>query len=110
MTQIIDWDDAVALMYALNIPHLEILGITINYGISKLRAKVVRKILDAYEKQNQGKKKIPVISGASRPLGTHLELTIYEHEGLPFFETKELKLSLDLNYIMNQEQEMLLNS
>ena len=100
-----DWDDAMALMYALNIPHLEILGITTNYGIPKLRAKVVRKILDAYEKQNPGGKKIPVISGASRPLGTHRELMIYGHEGLPFFETKELKRSLDLNYIMNQEQE-----
>ena len=39
-----DWDDAMALMYALNIPHLEILGITTNYGIPKLRAKVVQKI------------------------------------------------------------------
>ena len=28
-----DWDDAMALMYALNIPHIEILGITTNYGI-----------------------------------------------------------------------------
>ena len=46
-----DWDDAMALMYALNIPHLEILGITTNYGIPKLRARVVQKILDAYEKQ-----------------------------------------------------------
>ena len=100
-----DWDDAMALMYALNLPHVEILGITTNYGIPKLRAKVVQKILDAYEKQNPEKKKIPVIPGASRPLGTHRELMIYGHEGLPFFEIDELKQSLDLNYIMNQEQE-----
>ena len=100
-----DWDDAMALMYALRIPHIEILGITTNYGIPKLRARVVQKILNAFEKQNPQAKKIPVISGASRPLGTHRELMIYGHEGLPFFETKELKQNLKKDYIMNQEQE-----
>ena len=98
-----DWDDAMALMYALNIPHLEILGITTNYGIPKLRARVVQKILDAYEKQKG--KNIKVIPGASRPLGTHRELMIYGMEGLPFFKTKELKENLSMQYIMNQEQE-----
>ena len=100
-----DWDDAMAVMYALNIPHLEILGITTNYGIPKLRANVVQKILTAYEKQHPDKEKIKVIPGASRPLGTHRELMIYGHEGLPFFPIKELKQALDINYIMNQEQE-----
>ena len=98
-----DWDDAMALMYALNIPHLEILGITTNYGIPKLRARVVQKILDAYEKQKG--KNIKVIPGASRPLGTHRELMIYGMEGLPFFKIKELKENLSMQYIMNQEQE-----
>ena len=46
-----DWDDAMAIMYALNLPNIEILGITTNYGIPKLRAKVVQKIIDAYEKK-----------------------------------------------------------
>ena len=86
-----DWDDAMAIMYALNLPNIEILGITTNYGIPKLRAKIVQKIIDAYEKKNPENKKIKVISGASRPLGTHRELMIYGHEGLPFFETDELK-------------------
>ena len=100
-----DWDDAMALMYALRIPQIEILGITTNYGIPKLRARVVQKILDAYLKQNPEGQKIPVISGASRPLGTHRELMIYGHEGLPFFKLKELKENLNMKYIMNQEQE-----
>ena len=100
-----DWDDSMALMYALRIPQIEILGITTNYGIPKLRARVVQKILEAYEKQNHEGKKIPVISGASRPLGTHRELMIYGHEGLPFFKLKELKENLNMKYIMNQEQE-----
>jgi len=100
-----DWDDAMALMYALRIPKIEILGITTNYGIPKLRAKVIQKILDAYEKQNPGKNKIPVISGASRPLGTHRELMLYGHEGQPFFNSKELKENIKMEFIMNQEQE-----
>ena len=100
-----DWDDAMAILYALKIPNLEILGITTNYGIPKLRAAVVQKIIDAYMKQNPEKTKIPVIAGASRPLGTHREFMFYGHEGLPFFESKILKENLDLNYIINQEQE-----
>ena len=100
-----DWDDAMALMYALRIPKIEILGITTNYGIPKLRAKVIQKILDAYEKQNPEKNKIPVISGASRPLGTHRELMLYGHEGQPFFKSKELKENIKMEFIMNQEQE-----
>ena len=100
-----DWDDAMALMYAFNIPHIEILGITTNYGIPILRANIIQKILNAYEKQNPQKGKIKVIPGASRPLGTHRELIIFGHEGAPFFELNELKQSLKMNYIMNQEQE-----
>ena len=101
-----DWDDAMAILYALNIPHIEILGITTNYGIPKLRAKVVQKIIDAYEKKNpENKDKIKVIPGASRPLGTHRELMIYGHEGLPFFEIDELRKNLGMKFIMNQEQE-----
>ena len=100
-----DWDDAMALMYAFNIPHIEILGITTNYGIPILRANIIKKILSAYEKQNPQKEKIKVIPGASRPLGTHRELIIFRHEGAPFFELSELKKSLNMNYIMNQEQD-----
>ena len=85
-----DWDDDMVLIYTFNIPHIEILGIKTKYGIPKLRVKIVQKIIDAYEKQNPQKKKIKVISGASRPLGTHRELMIYGHEGLPFYKTEEL--------------------
>jgi hypothetical protein len=34
-----DWDDAMALMYALRLPNIEILGITTNYGILQLSKK-----------------------------------------------------------------------
>ena len=47
-----DWDDALALSYALHIPDIQILGITTNYGIPELRANVTKKIIDAYLKKN----------------------------------------------------------
>ncbi len=100
-----DWDDAMAIIYALHIPNLEILGITTNYGIPDLRANVTQKIIDAYMKKNPKKNKIPVISGASRPLGTHRELMIYGHEGQPFFDQSHLKKAINLKNITKREQE-----
>jgi len=100
-----DWDDAMAIIYALHIPNLEILGITTNYGIPDLRAGVTQKIIDAYIKNNPEKNKIPVISGASQPLGTHRELLIYGHEGLPFFERSVLKNALNMKNITKREQQ-----
>ena len=99
-----DWDDAMAILYALHMPNLEILGITTNYGIPELRAKVIQKIIDAYMKNNPGKNNIPVIAGASQPLGSHRELLIYGHEGLPFFEEFELKNNLKMKNIINRKQ------
>lgn len=100
-----DWDDAMAIIYALHIPNLEILGITTNYGIPDLRAGVTQKIIDAYIKNNPEKNKIQVISGASQPLGTHRELLIYGHEGLPFFERSVLKNALNMKNITKREQQ-----
>ena len=100
-----DWDDAMAIIYALKIPNLEILGITTNYGIPDLRAEVTQKIIDAYMKKNPKKNKIPVISGASRPLGTHRELMIYGHEGQPFFDQSHLKKAINMKNITKREQE-----
>ena len=95
----------MAIIYALHISNLEILGITTNYGIPDLRANVTQKIIDAYMKKNPNKNKIPVIAGASRPLGTHCELLIYGHEGLPFFTKSHLKNALKMDNIMKREQE-----
>lgn len=100
-----DWDDAMAIIYALNIPNLEILGITTNYGIPDLRAEVTKKIIDAYIKKNPEKKNIPVISGASRPLGTHRELLIYGHEGKPFFDQSHLKKAINMKTMTKRQQE-----
>ena len=100
-----DWDDAMALSYALHLPNLEILGITTNYGIPDLRALVTQKIIDSYLKIHPNKKPIPIISGASCPLGSHRDLIIFSHEGKPFYTRKDLKKVLKMEYITNREQE-----
>lgn len=100
-----DWDDSMALSYAFNLPNLEILGITTNYGIPDLRASVAKKIVDAYLKAHPEKNPIPIISGSSRPLGSHRALILFGHEGRPFFGKNELKKVSNIDYIMNREQE-----
>ena len=99
-----DWDDAMAIIYALNIPNLEILGITTNYGIPDLRANVTQKIIDAYMKKNPNKNKIPVIAGSSQPLGTHRELLIYGHEGKPFYDQSYLRKALNMKTLTKRKQ------
>ena len=101
-----DWDDAMAIIYALNIPNLEILGITTNYGIPELRANITQKIIDAYMKKNPDKNKIPVISGSSQPLRTHRELLIYGHEGKPFYDQSYLRKALNMKTLTKREQQM----
>ena len=100
-----DWDDAMAISYALKIPNLEILGITTNYGIPDLRASITRKIIDAYLKSHPDKEPIPIIPGASCPLGSHRELIIFGHEGKPFYKKNDLKNNLKMDYITKREQE-----
>ena len=53
-----DWDDSMAISYALHLPNIEILGITTNYGIPDLRASITQKIIDAYLKSHPNKKPI----------------------------------------------------
>ena len=100
-----DWDDAMAISYALHIPNLEILGITTNYGIPELRAAVAKKIIDSYLISHPEKTSIPIIPGASCPLGTHRKLIIFGNEGLPFFGKSDLTNQLKMGYIKNREQE-----
>ena len=100
-----DWDDALAISYALHIPNLEILGITTNYGIPDLRADITKKIIDAYLKSHPDKSPIPIISGSSCPLGSHRKLIIFSHEGQPFFGKEILKHNLDMNTMTNRDQE-----
>lgn len=55
-----DVDDAIALMYCLNNPEIELLAVTTVHGNSQLRAKIAKKfMLD---------RKIPVAAGIDKPL------------------------------------------
>ena len=81
-----DFDDTLALLYALNLDNLDILGITTNYGPTQLRSSVAYKIVDAYLKNHTEKKKIPIIYGANFQIGTHRDIFIKGNEGQTFSE------------------------
>ncbi|KAK8835767.1 hypothetical protein M9Y10_040587 [Tritrichomonas musculus] len=99
-----DFDDTLALLYALNLENLEILGITTNYGPTQLRSLVTHKIVDSYLKYHPERNPIPIISGANFQLGTHREIFIKGNEGRPFINTEEfLKYTDDSNWENNSQ-------
>ena len=90
-----DLDDALALLYALNLPQAEILGVTTNYGPSKLRSSIVKFILNAHYRLHPEYSIIPVVAGASCQIGTHRPVFIHGNEGKPFFNNDEMTEFLD---------------
>lgn len=56
-------------------------------------------------KKNPEKNKIHIISGVSRPLGTHRDLLIYGHESKPFYDQSHLRRAINMKAITNREQE-----
>lgn len=90
-----DFDDTLALLYALNLENIEILGITTNYGPTDLRSFIAHKVVDSYIKQNPSQKPIPIISGANFQLGTHCDLFIHGNEGYPFLTKDEIENYLE---------------
>jgi purine nucleosidase len=59
-----DIDDAIALAFALGSPEFDILGVTVVYGDVETRARVARKLVRSW-----GREDIPVKVGFERPLG-----------------------------------------
>ncbi len=90
-----DLDDGLALLYALHNEKIEILGITSNYGPTKLRSAIVSKICETYWKNNPNSKKFPIISGCPFPMGTHRNFFFAGNEGIGIFKNEEeiLKIS-----------------
>ena len=90
-----DLDDGLALLYALHDKNIEILGITTNYGPTKLRAEIIKKICETYWKNNPNSKKFPIISGCPFPMGTHRNFFFAGNEGIGIFKNEEeiLKIS-----------------
>lgn len=59
-----DIDDAIALAFALGSPEFDILGVTVVYGDVETRARVARRLIRSWGRQD-----IPVKVGFERPLG-----------------------------------------
>lgn len=59
-----DIDDAIALCFALGSPEFELLGVTVVYGDVETRARIARKLLKAW-----GREDVPVAAGYERPFG-----------------------------------------
>lgn len=78
-----DIDDAFALLYALRSPEIEIVGITTNCAVSTIRAEAIRKICKSYEREVGKAKNTPIVTGSSRPLGTHRSFRLSGNEGSP---------------------------
>jgi purine nucleosidase len=99
-----DLDDALALLYALRLPNLEVLGVTTNYAVSVIRAEVVKRIIALHRQFRPAYPAVPVITGSSRPLGSHREYFVVGQEGAPFLSA-EFRES---NWIdsMNQIEQM----
>lgn len=92
-----DFDDTLALLYALNLDNLDILGITTNYGPTQLRSSIVHKIVDSYMKKHPERKPIPIISGANFQIGTHRPIFIKGNEGKPFYNDEEIQNFLNVS-------------
>jgi len=59
-----DIDDAIALSFALGCAEFELLGVTVVYGDVVTRARVARRVLRAW-----GREDVPVVAGYERPMG-----------------------------------------
>ena len=83
-----DVDDALALLYALRCPYLEVDGVTTVYGKSDIRAKIAKKVVD-YAGQD-----IPVHAGEGTPLNTDFPIWHTGREGEGVLTPEEYSKSL----------------
>ncbi|MGY5874455.1 MAG: nucleoside hydrolase [Candidatus Thorarchaeota archaeon] len=80
-----DIDDALALLFALNLDDVEILGITTSYGPTDLRAKIAWKIVKAAGRD------IPIAAGEGEPLGSIIPVWLAGTEGVGVLTEEEFK-------------------
>jgi inosine-uridine nucleoside N-ribohydrolase len=78
-----DVDDAITLLYALRTPDIEIVGITTNYGATPIRTEIARRIIASHRRVHATCPDIPVVTGSSRPMGTHRLFLVTGFEGFP---------------------------
>ena len=84
-----DIDDALALLLLLHLPDVEIVGVTTVYGDVDIRAKVVKKILDARGVE------VPVVAGAAEPLLSTSPIWHAGTEGVGVLNPEETEASLE---------------
>lgn len=92
-----DADDALAIALAAASPELEIMGVTTVHGDAPVRARIARRLL-----QLAGRDDVPVVAGASLPLGWPLPRTfhwnpaLWGHEGHGLLSPEDLLPTEDL--------------
>lgn len=84
-----DIDDALALLLALHLDDVEILGITTVYGPTDIRAKIVHKIVSAAGMD------IPVAAGEGEPMGSLMPVWVAGTEGQGVLTEDEMDAPLD---------------
>lgn len=62
-----DIDDALALALALQLPSIDLVGVTTVFRDTAARARMARHLLDRFDYRN-----VPIYAGAGRPLGRHV--------------------------------------
>ncbi|ELP84541.1 inosine-uridine preferring nucleoside hydrolase, putative [Entamoeba invadens IP1] len=99
-----DFDDALALLYALHLKDANMVGVTTTYGPTEIRAIDAHKICDPFFKLHPDYPKFPIVAGASCPLGSHRKLFLYGNEGLPFITFEESRKMSEKQLLESQDQ------
>ncbi|KAK2954069.1 putative Inosine-uridine preferring nucleoside hydrolase [Blattamonas nauphoetae] len=86
-----DIDDAFALLFALRDPNIEILGVTTNYGVAKIRQQVAQFICNRFAEEHHLESPVRCVTGSSRPLGSHRDYFLTHKEGTPLLDQKYLE-------------------
>ncbi|MFX0062074.1 MAG: nucleoside hydrolase [Candidatus Hermodarchaeota archaeon] len=84
-----DIDDALALLLALHLADVEILGINTVYGPTELRAKICHKLISAAGRT------IPIAAGESEPRYSPIPVWVAGTEGVGVLTENEAKAPLD---------------
>ena len=92
-----DLDDSLALLYALRLNEIDLLGVTTNYGSSKLRAGIAEKIIKSHLQCRHINKEIPVIAGAESQIGSHRNIFLCGKEGVGIFSKEQIIKLADIH-------------
>ncbi len=83
-----DIDDALALLFALNMENADIVGITTSYGPTDIRAKIAWKIVEAAGRE------IPIAAGVREPMSSIIPVWLAGTEGLGVLTEAEFETPL----------------